>query len=119
MSKNKSFKALIHLCGIILLLALATFAQTKIPAPNDTLGFTPGDDRKLASWAKIVEYFQKLDAASDRVMFQEIGKTTEGKPFVFATISTPENLKNLEKYKHDKREISRSALDQIESETRR
>ena len=74
-------------------------AQSKIPAPVDVIGFTPGDDRKLASWAQIVDYFQKLDAASDRVMFEEIGKTTMGAPFVFATISTPANLKNLEKYK--------------------
>jgi hypothetical protein len=63
------------------------------------LGFTPGDDRKLASWAQIVDYFKKLDAASDRVKFEEIGKTTMGAPFVYATISSPENLKNLEKYK--------------------
>ena len=47
-----------------------TVAQDKtIPAPAEVLGFTPGDDRKLASWAKVVEYFQKLDAASDRVKF--------------------------------------------------
>ncbi|MEP7149260.1 MAG: M14 family zinc carboxypeptidase, partial [Acidobacteriota bacterium] len=82
---------------LLLFFTTATFAQ--IPAPKDTLGFTPGDDRKLASWASIVDYFKKLDAASDRVMFEEIGKTTMGAPFVYATISSPENLKNLEKYK--------------------
>jgi hypothetical protein len=81
----------------ILLLVAGTVAQ--IPAPKDVIGFTPGDDRKLASWASIVEYFKKLDAASDRVIFGEIGKSTMGAPFVYATISSPENLKNLEKYK--------------------
>ena len=81
------------------LLSATAFAQTKIPAPADSLGFTPGDDRKLASWNQIVDYFKKLDAASDRVQFQEIGKSTNGNPFVYATISAPENLKNLEKYK--------------------
>ncbi len=70
-----------------------------IPAPKDVIGFAPGDDRKLASWAQIVDYFTKLDAASDRVMFQEIGRSTMGAPFVYATISSPANLKNLEKYK--------------------
>jgi murein tripeptide amidase MpaA len=75
-------------------------AQPKtIPAPADVLGFTPGDDRKLASWAKVVEYFQKLAAASDRVKFEEIGKTTMGAPFVYATISAPENLKRLDDFK--------------------
>ena len=83
------------LCGAFLFLT----AAAQIPAPKDVLGFTPGDDRKLASWAQIVDYFKKLDAASDKVKFEEIGKTTMGAPFVYATISSPENLKNLEKYK--------------------
>ena len=88
-----------RLCGLIVLFALAIAAQTKIPAPSQVLGFTPGDDRKLASWAETVEYFKKLDAASDRVTFQEIGKTTMNAPFVYATISSPANLGKLEFYK--------------------
>jgi len=84
-----------------------TVAQDKtIPAPAEVLGFTPGDDRKLASWAKVVEYFQKLDAASDRVKFEEIGKTTKGAPFVFATISAPENLAHLDEYKEIQRQLA-------------
>jgi Zinc carboxypeptidase len=74
-------------------------AQKTIPAPEDVLGFKPGDDRKLASWAKVVEYFQKLDAASDRVRFQQIGKTTKGAPFVYAIISAPENIVQLDMYR--------------------
>ncbi|HKY27054.1 MAG TPA: M14 family zinc carboxypeptidase [Pyrinomonadaceae bacterium] len=70
-----------------------------IPAPNEVLGFTPGDDRKLASWKQIVEYFQKLDDASDRVKFETLGQSTMGRSFVMATITTPENLAKLEEYK--------------------
>ena len=91
------FNTYFRLCGLIFLLTFSIFAQ-KIPAPKDVIGFTPGDDRKLASWKHIVKYFQKLDAASDRVIFKEIGKTTEDKPFTYAVISAPENLKNLDKY---------------------
>ena len=84
-----------------------TVAQTrKIPAPSDVLGFTPGDDRKLASWGKVVEYFQKLAAASDRVKFAEIGKSTMGAPFVYATISAPENLAHLDQYKEIQRQLA-------------
>ncbi|HEX3086235.1 MAG TPA: M14 metallopeptidase family protein [Pyrinomonadaceae bacterium] len=85
-----------------------TFAQTKsIPlAPADVLGFTPGDDRKLASWAKVVEYFQKLAARSDRVKFEEVGKSTMGAPFVYATISAPENLAHLNDYKEIQRKLA-------------
>ncbi|MEQ1761957.1 MAG: M14 family zinc carboxypeptidase, partial [Pyrinomonadaceae bacterium] len=89
--------ASLRLCGLVTLLAFTLSAQ--IPAPKDTLGFTPGEDRKLASWAQVVDYFKKLDTASDRMVFEEIGKTTMGAPFVYATISSPENIKNLEKYK--------------------
>src|SRR5438132_8119123 len=86
-------------------LRTVALAQTKtIPAPADVLGFTPGDDRKLASWAKVAEYFQKLAAASDRVKFEEIGKPTMGAPFVYATISEQENLKRLDELKKFKQQ---------------
>jgi hypothetical protein len=86
---------------------VTALVQTRaIPAPADVLGFTPGDDRKLASWAKVIEYFQKLAAASDRVKFEEIGKTTMGAPFVYATISAPENLKRLDEFKDIQRQLA-------------
>ena len=47
----------------------------------------------------MVDYFGRLDRASDRVMFEELGKSTMDKPFVMATISAPENLARLEEYK--------------------
>src|SRR5436853_3242794 len=81
-------------------------AKAKIPAPREVLGFTPGDDYKLASWAQMVDYFKKLSAASDRVRFQEIGKTTLGRPFVFATISSPANLAKLERYKEIQQKLA-------------
>src|SRR5205814_1143506 len=85
----------------------AALAQNKsVPAPKDVLGFTPGDDRKLASWAKVVEYFQKLAASSDRVKFEEIGKSTMGAPFVYATISAPKNLKRLDEFKEIQRQLA-------------
>jgi hypothetical protein len=73
--------------------------QASIPTPADVLGFTPGDDRKLASWNQVIDYFKRLDQASDRVKFETLGKTSMGKPFVMATISAPENLARLEEYK--------------------
>ncbi|HSE34026.1 MAG TPA: M14 metallopeptidase family protein [Pyrinomonadaceae bacterium] len=74
-------------------------ARQSIPAPEDVLGFKPGDDRKLASWNQVIEYFERLDRASDRVVFQTLGRSTMDKPFVMATISAPENVARLEEYK--------------------
>ena len=84
---------------LLLLVTGVAAAQKKIPTPAEALGFAPGEDRKLASWDQVVDYFQKLDAASDRVMFETLGNTTMGKPFVMATISSPANLARLEEFK--------------------
>ncbi|MBX3265966.1 MAG: hypothetical protein KF831_04600 [Acidobacteria bacterium] len=81
------------------LLLFVSSLSAQVPTPKDVLGFTPGDDRKLASWAQVVDYFKKLDAASDRMLFEEIGKSTMGAPFVYATVSSPENLKKLDHYR--------------------
>jgi len=80
--------------------------KATVPAPRDVLGFTPGDDRKLASWSQIVDYFKRLERASDRVKFQELGKTTLGRPFVLATISSPSNLAKLEHFKEIQRKLA-------------
>jgi hypothetical protein len=77
-----------------------------VPAPEEVLGFRPGDDRKLASWAQTVEYFRRLAAASPRVRVEELGKTTLGAPFVLATISAPENIERLETYKDIQRKLA-------------
>jgi Zinc carboxypeptidase len=83
-----------------------TKTAARVPAPEEVLGFRPGDDRKLASWAKVVEYFKRLDAMSDRVKFEELGKTTMGAPFVMATISAPENLARLGEFKDIQRQLA-------------
>ncbi|HKP83338.1 MAG TPA: M14 family metallopeptidase [Pyrinomonadaceae bacterium] len=81
---------------LVSFLPASSTAQTKIPKPEEVLGFTPGDDRKLASWSQVVDYFEQLDRASDRVKFETLGQTSMNKPFVMATISSPENLARLD-----------------------
>jgi hypothetical protein len=80
-------------------LELAKAVLVRIPAPEDVLGFVPGDDRKLASWTKVIDYFTVLANASDRVKFETLGQSTMGKPFVMATISAPANLARLDEYR--------------------
>ena len=81
------------LCGSIFLFSV--FAQ--VPSPRSVLGFQPTDDKTIADWRQITDYFAKLDKASNRVTIREIGKTTLGKPLIVAFISSPGNIKNLEK----------------------
>jgi hypothetical protein len=86
--------------------ASSTSAKINVPAPRDIIGFTPGDDRKLASWSQFVDYFKALDKASDRLVFEELGKTTLGRPFTVATISSPANLAKLDRYKEIQRKLA-------------
>ncbi len=80
-------------CALVLAgLALRLEAGAPPPPPEAVLGFRVGEDRKLADWRQIADYFARLDAASDRVLVEEVGKTTGGLPFLIATISSEANL---------------------------
>ena len=71
------------------------------PAPADFFGFRPDDDRVLADWNESVAFFRALDTASDRVAVEEIGKTTEGRPFLVVTITSPENFARIGAIRRD------------------
>jgi hypothetical protein len=83
-----------------------SLAAATVPAPKDVLGFTPGDDYKLADYAGIVTYFQKVASVSDRVKLVEFGKSSEGRAMYLAMISDPENLKQIERYKEISRRLA-------------
>ncbi|HMS10956.1 MAG TPA: M14 family metallopeptidase, partial [Pyrinomonadaceae bacterium] len=78
-----------------------------MPTPKSVLGFHPTDDRTIADWTQIRDYFAKLDAASPRVRVQEFGKTTLGRPMIVAFISSEENIRELDRY----RDINRKFAD--------
>ena len=90
--------------------------QGQIPAPRSVLGFNPGDDRTIADWQQIGDYFARLDAASDRVLVQTIGQTTLGRPLIVAFISAPENIRNLAKLKEIQRRLADPRTIETESE---
>ena len=92
-------------------------ARTNVPpSPASLLGFKPGDDRTIADWRQIVNYFTRLDTASDRVQLRNLGETTEGRPLVVAFISAPENIRNLTKYQDIQRRLADPRLVRNEAE---
>ena len=72
---------------------------TKIPSPKSVFGFTPGDDRTIADWTQITNYFTTLDKASDRITVKTLGQSTLKRPLIVAIISARENILALDKYK--------------------
>jgi hypothetical protein len=85
--------------------ALAPFAlavalvAAPLETPEQFAGFRMGSDRNLVRWDGIVEYMRKAAAASPRVRVDEAGKTTEGNPFIVVTITSPENMRDLDKHR--------------------
>ena len=90
---SRSFFLLLAL--ILFGAATATAQVGNAPSPRDALGFEPGEDRKLANWPQIVDYFKRLDTASPRVSVHQIGVSTERRPFIVAIISSEKNIGNL------------------------
>jgi hypothetical protein len=85
---------------LLLLAAGSLAAQKKITTPKESLGFNLGDDYMMANYTQLEVYWKKLATESDRMKLVEIGKTAEGRPHYMAIISSPENIKNLAKYKN-------------------
>ncbi|HEY0778765.1 MAG TPA: M14 metallopeptidase family protein [Gemmatirosa sp.] len=66
-----------------------------VPTPSQVTGLAIGADRTLADWAQITGYFAALAGASPYVRMDTLGPTTEGRPFVMATITAPANLRRI------------------------
>jgi hypothetical protein len=88
--------SLIRRTCFALALAASAAATAAPPSPESVLGFRPGSDRQLADWTQIVDYFRRLDDASDRVRVEEVGRTTEDRPFLVAVITSEANMGRLE-----------------------
>lgn len=111
----------------LLAFAQPGFAQqagTGLLSPEQFFGFQMGADRKLAGWDKLHAYYQSLDRASDRMQLVELGKSSEGRPYVAIFISSPENLAKLERLRQlnaqlsDPRGLSEAQAKQVVGEAR-
>lgn len=82
------------------------FAQA--PTPKEHFGFNIGDDYNLANYTQTEAYFKKIANASDRVKLVDIGKTEEGRSQYMLIVTSPENHKNLAKYKEISQKLARA-----------
>ncbi len=76
-------------------------------SPEQFLGFPVGADRELVDWQQVTGYFDQLGQHSERVVVEELGRTTQNRAFLLVTISSTENLLQLERY----RQIQESLAD--------
>jgi hypothetical protein len=102
MTKRLSFIIFLFLSVVSTSLA----QSTTVPSPKSVLGFAPGDDRTIAGWTQITDYFERLDRASDRVLVQTLGQSTLKRPLIVAFISARENILALPKYKEIQQQLA-------------
>lgn len=92
---------------LLLTTAIATFALFTLsehglaaaPSPADFLGRRIGTDFELADWTQVSGYYRELAKQSPHVQLNSAGKTTEGRDFLYAVISSEENLERIDELK--------------------
>lgn len=98
------------ICCCLLLWQLRAVAQ--IPKPVDVFGFEPGADYKLADYAQTLDFYSRLDNASDRVKMVEIGRSVQGRPLMLMFISSEKNLQQLEQWRSISEQLSKAKIEE-------
>lgn len=80
----------------------------QVTNPKTHFGFNIGDDYMLANYKQMESYFLKVAKESNRVLIQDGGLTEEGRRQHLIIISSPENLKNIEKYRKISQTLGRA-----------
>jgi len=91
-------RRIVSLLVFVLLVSSALIAQS-IPSPKSHFGFNIGDNYKLATFTATEAYLKKIAASSNKVKLTTIGTTEEGRNHYMMIVSSPENIKQLQKYK--------------------
>ena len=81
-----------------------------------TSRYEPRADYKLANYEEISGYFKKLAASSDRIRLVEYGKTSEGPTILHGTISSPDNLRSLDRYREMNKRLALGLADDAEAQ---
>jgi hypothetical protein len=85
--------------ALILISAPAPAAAPSITPPKEHFGFNIGDDYCLANYQQLAGYWKKLETQSDRLKVVSIGKSEEGRDQLMAIVSSPANLKKLDRFR--------------------
>ena len=101
MNERTSFSVLMVALSIIL--AGTACTQNQATSPEEQFGFEIGTDYELINYEELHEYWIKLAGESDRMVLDTLGLTEEGRPHIQAIITSPDNHRNIDRY----REISR------------
>ena len=101
MNERTSFS--VSMVALSIVLAGTACTQNQVTSPEEQFGFEIGTDYELINYEQLHEYWIKLANESDRMVLDTLGFTEEGRPHIQAIITSPDNHRNIDRY----REISR------------
>jgi len=101
MNERTSFS--VSMVALSIVLAGTACTQNQVTSPEEQFGFEIGTDYELINYEQLHEYWIKLAGESDRMVLDTLGFTEEGRPHIQAIITSPDNHRNIDRY----REISR------------
>ena len=96
------------LATLFALAALATPATAQLTTPEEQFGYRIGTDYQLINYEGLTEYWQLLAEQSDRMTLESIGKTSEGREQWMATITSPANRPDLDRYREIARRLAQA-----------
>jgi len=96
--------------AVFLFWALGAFAQGRITTPREFFGFDIGDDHMLATYTQFEAYWKKIDQESDRMTLVDIGRTAEGRTQWMAVVTSPENHRQLKRFKDIARTLAHAEV---------
>jgi hypothetical protein len=76
-------------------------ASATVPSPTKFLGHIAGAPGELTRTEKIYAYYRALDAASDRVKVETIGKTEEGRDILLVIVGDEASIRDLDRLRAD------------------
>ncbi len=91
------------------------YSASYVPAPEEVIGFSIGDDYKLASYMDAVAYFKVLEETSARVKIYNAGKTSYGRDMLYLVISSKENISKVGEYAEISKKLSLAEVEEKEA----
>jgi hypothetical protein len=101
-------RALALAATALLCLPSLALAQGPVTEPAQFFGHRIGDDYVLPNYQQLVAYWQRLEAESDRLAVVDMGRTAEGRRQYMAIVTSPENHRNLERYRQISGRLARA-----------
>ena len=83
-------------------------AAAQLTSPEEQFGYRLGTDYQLVNYQQLTEYWHLLAEQSDRMTVESIGRTEEGREQLMATITSPANRANLERYREIAARLARA-----------